>query len=203
MNHHCVGGPGGSGNDGTPTTHPWGFRKGTVIRDNFVFSTGRCAIGFSGDGVVCAGNVIRFAPDIVRPTVTGVHRSYGSSTNDNRALEIRGWRWVVEENQYEVHSNFCSDRKYRINDGEGLMHEDHCNSTIVDSRLVNNHGNSYLSLFHVGEVNGLHVEGNDISTPRRDSDIYSPDRGIEHSLLLAILAGGEARGGSIARGSVT
>lgn len=172
VNHHCIGGAGASGNDGTPETHPWGFRKGTVIRDNYVFCTGRCAIGFSGDGVVCSGNVIRFARGILRPTVTGVHASYGSSTNDNRALEMRGWRWVVENNDYEVYSNTCSDGKYRINDGEGLMHEDHCNSTILESRLVNNHGNSYLSLFHVGAVDGLHIEGNDISTPGKISDIY-------------------------------
>ncbi len=172
VNHHCIGGAGGSGDDGTPETHPWGFRKGSVIRDNYVFNTGRCAIGFSGDGVVCSGNVIRFVKGLVRPTVTGVHCSYGSATNDNRALEMRGWRWVVEDNDYEVHSNLCSDKVYRINDGEGLMHEDHCNSTIVDSRLVNNRGNSYLSLFHVGEINGLHVEGNDTSAQAGDSDIY-------------------------------
>ncbi len=172
VNHHCIGGAGGSGDDGTPETHSWGFRTGAVLRDNYVFNSGRCAIGFSGDGVVCSGNVIRFPKGLVRPTVTGVHCSYGSSTNDNRALEMRGWRWVVEDNDYEVHSNLCSDGKYRINDGEGLMHEDHCNSTIVDGRLVNNRGNSYLSLFHVGEVSGLHVEGNDISTQAGDSDIY-------------------------------
>ncbi len=172
VNHHCLGGAGGSGGDGTPESHPWGFRKGAVICGNYVFNTGRCAIGFSGDGVVCSGNVIRFAKGLVRPTVTGVHCSYGSSTNDNRAVEMRGWRWVVEDNDYEVHSNLCSDKVYRINDGEGLMHEDHCNSTIVDGRLVNNRGNSYLSLFHVGEIAGLHVEGNDISTPGGISDIY-------------------------------
>jgi hypothetical protein len=138
-----------------------------------VFNTGRCAIGFSGDGVICSGNVIRIPKGIVRPTVTGVNCSYGSSTNDNRALEMRGWRWVVEDNDYEVHSNLCADGKYRINDGEGLMHEDHCNSTIVGSRLVNNRGNSYLSLFHVGVIDGLHIEGNDISTQAGDSDIYA------------------------------
>ncbi len=59
-----------------------------------------------------------------------------------------------------------------ILDGEGLMHDDHCNSTIADSRLVNNRGNSYLSLFHVGAIDGLHIEGNDISTQAGDSDIY-------------------------------
>jgi hypothetical protein len=172
VNHHCIGGAGGSGDDGTPETHPWGFRRGSVIRDNFVFATGRCAIGFSGDGVVCSGNVIRFAKDVLRPTVTGVHRSYGSATNDNRAMEMRGWRWIVENNDYEVFRNVCSDGKYHINDGEGLMHEDHCNSTIVDSRLVNNRGNSYLSLFHVGEINGLHIEGNDIEC-HHIHDIYA------------------------------
>lgn len=172
VNHHCIGGAGGSPDNGTPETHPWGFRKGTVIRDNHVFNTGRCAIGFSGDGVVCSGNVIRFPKGLVRPTVTGAQLSYGSSTNDNRGLEIRGWRWVVEGNDYEVHSNLCSDGKGRINDGEGLMHENHCNSSIVDSRLVNNRGNAYLSLFHVGEINGLHVEGNDVSAQAGDSDVY-------------------------------
>ncbi|MCX8155539.1 MAG: glycoside hydrolase family 55 protein [Verrucomicrobiae bacterium] len=172
VNHHCIGGAGGSGNDGTPESHPWGFRQGSVICDNYVYNTGRCAIGFSGDGVLCARNVIRFARDEFRPTVTGIHASYGSATNDNRALEMRGWRWVVEGNDYEVYSNWCSDKKYRINDGEGLMHEDHCNSIIRDSRLVNNRGNSYLSLFHVGAVEGLHIEGNDISTPGNIADIY-------------------------------
>lgn len=172
VNHHCIGGAGGSGNDGTPETHPWGFRKGAIIRDNYIYNTGRCAIGFSGDGVLCARNVIRFAKDEFRPTVTGIHVSYGSATNDNRALEMRGWRWVVEANDYEVYSNWCADKKYRINDGEGLMHEDHCNSIIRDSRLINNRGNSYLSLFHVGAVEGLHIEGNDISTRGNISDIY-------------------------------
>jgi hypothetical protein len=172
VNQHCIGGSGGSADSGTPETHPWGFRKGSVIRDNYIYNTGRCAIGFSGDGVECARNVIRFARDAFRPTVTGVHCSYGSSTNDNRAIEMRGWRWVVEENDYEVYKNFCSDRRYYINDGEGLMHENHCNSSIVDSRLINNRGNSYLSLYHVGAIDGLHIEGNDISTPGRISDIY-------------------------------
>ncbi len=52
------------------------------------------------------------------------------------------------------------------------MHEDHCNSTIIDSYLLNNRGNSYLSLFHVGEINGLYIEGNDISVGYNIQDIY-------------------------------
>jgi hypothetical protein len=170
--HHCVGGAGGSGDDGTPDTHPWGFRRGIVIRDNYIYNTGRMGIGFSGDGTVCAHNVIRFAEDVWRPTTTGDAATSGSSTNDNRAVEMRGWRWTVDGNDYRVHRNWASDRKYRINDGEGLMHEDHCNSAIRDSRLTNNRGNSYLSIYKCGSIDGLLVEGNDVSTPGDIADIY-------------------------------
>ena len=107
INHYCVGGAGGSGNDGHKMT-------------------------------------------------------FGSSTNDNRAIEMRGWRWVVDGNDYIVHRNWCADRGYLINDGEGLMHEDHCNSDLRDSRLTNNKGNAYLSIYKCGAIDGLVVEGNDI-----------------------------------------
>ena len=162
LNHYGIGGQGGQGPDGTPETHPHGFRKGLVIQDNYVFNTGRCAIGFCGDGVQCRNNVIRFAKDVWRPTVTGVHLSHGASTNDNRAVEMRGWRWVVDGNDYEVHRNLCADRVYRINDGEGLMHEDHVNSTVKDSVLTRNRGNAYLSIYQTAGVDGLLVEGNQI-----------------------------------------
>ena len=142
---------------------PGDFARGTIIRDNYIFNSGRMGIGFSGDGTLCANNIIRFAKDVWRPTTTGHVRSYGSSTNDNRAIEMRGWRWTVEGNDYEVHRNWEADRGYLINDGEGLMHEDHCNSTIQDSKLINNVGNSYLSIYKCGEIDGLLVEGNEIA----------------------------------------
>lgn len=172
INHYCIGGAGGSGNDGTPETHPYGFRKGVVIVDNYVFNTGRMGIGFCGDGVICSRNVTRIEKDVWRPTVTGRDATYGSSTNDNRAIEMRGWRWVVEGNDCEVHRNWAADRKYLINDGEGFMHEDHCNSTIVDSRLVGNRINSYISIYKCGPIDGLLIQGNDVSVPGKIADIY-------------------------------
>jgi hypothetical protein len=162
VNHYGIGGAGGGGPEGTPETHPFGFRRGIVIRDNFVFNTGRMGIGFCGDGVVCSSNVIRIPDDIFRPTATGQQLTTGASTNDNRAIEMRGWRWTVEENDYEVHRNWASDRKYKINDGEGLMHEDHVNSTVRDSILQNNRGNTYLSIYKTAGIDGLVIEGNDI-----------------------------------------
>lgn len=172
VNHYCVGGAGGSGNDGTPETHPHGFRRGIVIVDNYVYHTGRMAIGFCGDGVLCARNVTRLEKDVWRPTATGRDMTTGASTNDNRAIEMRGWRWTVEDNDCEVHRNWAADRAYYINDGEGLMHEDHCNSTIVDARLLRNKVNSYLSIYKCGPIDGLLIEGNDVSVPGQIADIY-------------------------------
>lgn len=169
LNHYAIGGPGGQGPDGTPETHPHGFRKGLVIRDNYVFNTGRCAIGFCGDGVECRNNIIRFARDVWRPTVTGRQVSTGASTNDNRAVEMRGWRWVVDGNDYEVYRNLAFDRQYYINDGEGLMHEDHVNSTVRDSVLTNNRGNAYLSIYKTAGIDGLLIEGNRILIDRAAS----------------------------------
>ncbi len=172
VNNYGLGGPGGKGPNGTPQTHPWGFRKGIVIRNNYVFCTGRCAISFTGDGTICANNVIRFKDDVWRPTATGTNITSGSSTNDNRAVQMRGWRWTVEENDYVVYRNWAADKKYRINDGEGLMHEDHVNSSVLDSRLINNTGNTYISIYKTGGINGLLVKGNDIQTAGGISAIY-------------------------------
>ena len=172
INHYCIGGAGGSGADGAPDSHPWGFRKGVVIRGNYIYNTGRMGIGFSGDGTVCSDNIIRIEKDVWRPTATGLAATSGSSTNDNRAIEMRGWRWQVENNDYVVHRNWAAQRAYLINDGEGLMHEDHCNSDLRGSRLVGNKGNSYLSIYKCGVIDGLLVEGNDISTPGGIADIY-------------------------------
>jgi len=165
-NDACVGAPGGNEPSGTPETHPWGFRKGIVICDNYIYSTGRNAIEFTGDGTICARNVIRFKKDVWRPTVRGFKESSGSSTTDTRPVQMRGWRWIVEDNDYEVYRNWAADHKYHINDGEGLMHENHCNAHIRDSRITGNRGNAYLSLYKTGGIDGLVIEGNDISVDR-------------------------------------
>ncbi|WP_145288451.1 right-handed parallel beta-helix repeat-containing protein [Pirellulimonas nuda] len=172
VGHYCVGGAGGSGDDGTPESHPYGFRRGIVIRDNYVFNTGRVCIGFAGDGTLCANNVTRIKKDVWRPTATGEDATSGSSTNDNRAIEMRGWGWIVDGNDCRVHRNWCADHTYYINDGEGLMHEDHCNSDVRESRLTNNKVNSYLSIYKCGAIDGLLIQGNGVSTPGDIADIY-------------------------------
>lgn len=172
LNGFCLGRSGGNPPDGTPDTHPWRFRKGGIVRDNFIYSTGRTAISFSGDGTLCTGNVIRFNPNVKRWTATGTHIAYGSATNDNRAVQMRGWRWTVSNNDYLVYKNRLHSSNYTFNDGEGLMHEDHCNSTIRDSRLTGNKGNAYLSLYKTAGIDGLIVEKNEIRTEGGIQAIY-------------------------------
>jgi hypothetical protein len=194
VNDYGIGAAGGNPPDGTPETHPWGFRKGIVIRDNYIYATGRCAIAFCGDGVICAHNVIRFAKDVYRPTATGQNLTTGSSTNDNRAVQMRGWRWVVEGNDYEVFRNWAADRKYHINDGEGLMHEDHVNSTVRDSKLINNKGNTYISIYKTGGIDGLRIEGNTI----RDGIMAVADRNSgRHPCKNVRIVGNTTHGGRI------
>ncbi len=172
INDFGIGPGGGNGTAGTPKTYPWGFRKGIVIRDNYIYCSGRCAIAFTGDGTICADNVVRFPKGLKRWTATGQRNCTGSSTNDNRAVQMRGYRWVVTGNDYVVHSNIAMPSRYRINDGEGLMHEAHVNSAIVDSKLINNKGNAYISLYRVHGIDGLIVKGNHIKSKGRIQAIF-------------------------------
>jgi len=202
-NDACIGAPGGNEPGGTPETHPWGFRKGIVICDNYIFSTGRNAIEFAGDGVICARNKIRFKKDVWRQTVKGFKESSGSSTTDTRPVQMRGWRWVVEDNDYEVYRNWAADHKYHINDGEGLMHENHCNAHIKDSRLTGNRGNAYLSLYKTGGIDGLLIESNEVAVDRGmaifvDADHSSDRRGYCRNVKIV---NNKTVGGILIRGN--
>jgi hypothetical protein len=135
---------------------PWAFARGIVIRNNNVVCSGAGAIKFCGDGAVCSFNVIRYKPKVVRPTARGYQ--FDSFTNNNRAAEMRGYRWTVEGNDYEVHSNL-SIQGNPYGDGEGLMHEAWDNCDIRDSKLLNNKGNRYLCIWRV-PVDGLEIRGN-------------------------------------------
>jgi len=220
-NDMALGAPGDGLPNGAPQSHPHGFREGTVIRDNYIFCTGRCGISFSGDGTRATGNVIRIPPGTWRPTCRGFEISGGGSTNDNRAIQCRGYRYTVENNDYDVHSNRCFDRKHYICDGEGIMHENHVNSKVLDSRIIGNKGNAYICVWRV-EVDGLEIAGNRIEKApsavigveaainvqgRKSSGEkrYVPVRNlrIENNFVTnaGIVALGESRGGNIVKGN--
>jgi hypothetical protein len=186
-----IGGWGRERKYGTPETHPWGFRKGIIIRDNYIYCSGRCAVHFTGDGTYMGFNQIRYPEGLTRPTTVGLTLADGSSTNDNRACTARGYRWVIEGNVYEVHSNRAL-RGQKINDGEGLMHENHANSMVKGARMINNEGNRYLCLW-VMDIDGLLIEGNKVSAGGSAVHVLSGSRDIKD----VVIRGNELTSGSI------
>jgi hypothetical protein len=143
----------------SPKPEPYALCTGLVIRDNFIQNTGCCAINVTGDGMLVAGNVIRFRKDVVIPTTGGVLVGSPANTNNNRAVELRGYRWTVEGNDYEVYSNLKTPGGGAYNDGEGLMHEGFNGCGIKDSKFLNNTGNRYICIWRV-PVEGLEIRGN-------------------------------------------
>jgi hypothetical protein len=174
-------GPQGDGiPNATPSEFPWAFRPGIAVRDNYIYATGRTCISFTGDGTVCADNLIRMPEGLWRPTCKGYETSNASSTNDNRAVRARGYRWTVSGNDYEVYANLTYDRKHEIGDGEGIMHENHTNSIVLNSRITDNTGNAYVCLWRV-PVDGLLIEGNTIDATgwRRGIWVFGTKRHID------------------------
>lgn len=137
---------------------PAALAPGIVIRDNYVFCDGCTGIRSSGEGTVIARNVIRFKPGVVLPTARGYQ--FDHFTNNNRAVEIRGWRWTLEGNDYEVHSNRTTGGG-RYGDGEGMMHEAFDNCGVLESKAINNKGNAYICIWRV-PVEGLLIQGNQV-----------------------------------------
>jgi hypothetical protein len=137
---------------------PGSLATGIVVADNAIEATGQAAIKCGGDGTRILRNRIRFVAGVVRPTSNG--RWMDAHSNGNRAIEIRGWRWEIADNDYEVYSNLTpAGEKY--NDGEGIMHEAWENVGVRDSRLTGNTGNAYLCCWRV-PVRGLVIADNHI-----------------------------------------
>jgi len=154
------------GVSGTPETRPECFAPGIDIRENYIYCYGCLAIGFSGNGTYCGSNRIRYDPKSYLPVFNGETDSH--FTNNNRAIEARGWRWTMAHNDYEVYSNtqYTGQFDGHYGDNEGLMHESHDNVSIKDSKLLYNVGNRYLCMWRV-PVDGLEIRGNIVRTARR------------------------------------
>jgi hypothetical protein len=70
------------------------------------------------------------------------------------------------------------------------MHENHCNAHVVDSRLIGNRGNAYLSIYKTGGINGLLIEDNQIEVDRSvaimaDANHSATRRGACHNCTIA------------------
>lgn len=174
-----IGAAGGEQPAGTPETHPFGFRKGTIIRDNFIYCSGRTAILFTGDGTYCGYNVVRYSEPKWRPTTDGRVCSDASVTNGNRAITARGWRWNLTGNDYEVYGSRAYDRKGWLGQGEGLVHESHRNSAVNGGIMFRNKGNRPLAIWG-SEVDSLWINLNTVTAEGWAVQVRCGDRGMRN-----------------------
>ena len=135
---------------------PGTLAKGITIRNNYVYTTGQGAIKTTGDGAYIAYNIVRCRPSVVLPTANGLYMD--AHVNAVRGIEVRGWNWTIDSNDYDVHANYTPEG-IKYNDGEGLMHESWENVGIRNSKIINNVGNRYICFWRV-PVRGLEIRGN-------------------------------------------
>lgn len=155
---------------GTPTTEPGLFRKGIVIRDNWVYHTMRVAIHAAGDGLIIQNNEIKDEPNKQWWTdPIGTREATGAVTLENRGIDWSGWNVLIEGNDYQVYRHKIGETNYLSVDGEGILIQECCGGTTVKNVMIkNNRGNAYIGLYKVQDINNATIENNQII----DSDIF-------------------------------
>ncbi len=145
-----------------PKTEPGLFRKGIVIRDNWVYHTMRVAIQASGDGLIIQDNQIKDQSGKQWWTdPTGTKQPQGAVTLENRAIDWSGWNVRIEGNVYEVYRHQVMDSKYLSVDGEGILIQECCGGTVVNgATITQNEGNSYIGLYKVPSIRKVAIANN-------------------------------------------
>ena len=125
MGHQCPSQPGTL----TPSCAPWYFRRGLVIRDNYVFMNGRVGISWSGggdgktvgSGTLMYNNHVEVASGTTCWSVNGVKKMTGHDTNENRGYDQKGYENNVTMNTGHINRQKAADSSYMTVDGEGIL----------------------------------------------------------------------------------
>lgn len=145
-----------------PKTEPGLFRKGIVIRDNWVFHTMRVAIHAAGDGLLIKDNYMTDEPNKQWWTdPTGIRQPRGAVTYENRAIDWSGWNVQIEGNYYQVYRHQVMDTQYLSVDGEGILIQECCGGTKIDGvNIIKNEGNAYIGLYKVPFMKNVQIKEN-------------------------------------------
>lgn len=195
----------------TPNSEPGLFRKGLVIRDNWVYHTMRVGIHASGDGLIIQDNQIKDNPrkqSWVHPT--GLREPRGANTFENRAIDWSGWNVRIEGNQYQVYRHRIQESKYFSTDGEGILIQECCGGTKVNGASIkNNQGNAYIGFYKNQDLKNVTIQGNQVfnsatnrtplifvmaDTNNRKyqmEDVLVENNTVEGSILVKASAGGQ------------
>eukprot|EP00912_Choanoflagellata_sp_UC4_P001788 UC4_evm1s1147 len=107
----------------------WSFRRGLVIRDNYVFGNGRVGVSFSGGGDgKTKGSGTQVLYNHVEHEKNGVfygfdpsHQPHGSDTNENRGYDQTGIENNVTGNTGHIYRQQIFKQPYMTVDGEGIL----------------------------------------------------------------------------------
>ena len=125
--HQCPAGPGKL----TPSCAGWYFRRGLVIRDNYIYMNGRVGVSWSGggdgktvgSGVQLYNNHVEVAAGTTAWSVNGIHKAKGYDTNENRGYNQQGFENNLTMNTGHINRQKASDTGYLTVDGEGILHQ--------------------------------------------------------------------------------
>ena len=117
-----------------PSCYPWYFRRGLVIRDNYVYMNGRVGVTWSGGGdgkTVGSGtqvynNHVEVAAGTTCWTFNGWKKITGHDTNENRGYDQKGYESNVTMNTGHINRQKAADTPYDTVDGEGILTQAWC-----------------------------------------------------------------------------
>ncbi len=194
----------------TPETEPGLFRKGIVIRDNWVYHTMRVGIQASGAGLVIQDNQIKDNPrKVAWVHPGGIREPRGADTFENRAIDWSGENVNISGNQYEVYRHRIMDSKYFSTDGEGILIQECCGGTRVNgAEIKHNLGNGYIGFYKTQDIKNVTIQGNTVlnspgnntpliyvvadtnNRPYSMQNVQVKDNRVEGSILVKASAGG-------------
>lgn len=185
----------------TPTTEPGLFRKGIVIRDNWVYHTMRVGIHASGEGLIIKDNEIKDQANKQWWTdPTGKREATGAVTLENRAIDWSGWNVLVEGNSYEVYRHQIGNTKYFSVDGEGILIQECCGGTTVNNvKIRQNQGNAYIGLYKVQDIKNAEIENNQVNNS--DISVVADTNKQPYALNNVKIINNKILGNIIAKGS--
>lgn len=190
-----------------PNNEPGLFRKGIVIRDNWVFHTMRIGIQAAGDGLVIKDNqIVDRANKIWWTDPTGVRQPRGAVTFENRGVDWSGWNVQIEGNTYEVYRHQIMDTQYLSVDGEGIMIQECCGGTTVNgAKIVNNQGNSYIGLYKIPQIQNVTITANKLLSNVTDTPliyVVADTNNAPNSMSQVLIEQNNVNGGILAKASL-
>jgi hypothetical protein len=149
-----------------PVSQPGIFRRGIVIRDNWIYKTMRVGIIAGGYGLVVRDNIIRDQSGKATWTdPAGSKEAKGHQTFENRGIDWSGWNVSITGNDYQVYRHKIGNSGYYSTDGEGIMIQECCGGSSVNGATIgNNTGNAYIGIYKIPFIKNLAISNNSITS---------------------------------------